>query len=559
MQLETPHRLNLPDSGLMYPSVILCTLNAKYIHASLGLRYLIANMPRYAGIALAARTKLVEFTLSKKINDMVNELLTQLGPVQDRQTQVVGLGVYIWNIHQTTELVRELKAVRPDLKIVLGGPEVSHETESQEIVRLADHVITGWGDVSFPKLCKALIEGPQPLMKIIVGEQPELDQIELPYKAFTDEDLANRVLYVEASRGCPFKCEFCLSSLDKTAWSFDTPLFLAELEALYLRGARHFKFVDRTFNLKLETSLKILQFFLDRLPKEGDEPLFVHFEVIPDHLPARLKELIAQFPPGVLQFEVGIQTFNEEVQQRISRRQDNVQTEANLRWLLSSSHAHLHTDLIFGLPGESMESFAKGFDRLVEIGPQEIQLGILKRLRGTPLARHTEKFEMVYDSQAPYVVRQTQHLSQTDLERFTRMAKFWDLVANSGRFKQSLPLILEPTAPKHSSFWSFMNFSDELWLRFGRSYGLSPEELVDAVFDHLSVKAGFDQERVREKLRLDYLASGAKGAPKCLSLVRSTQKTRRAQLFAAERERRLVHEQPKHSSSLAQRQRRHDQ
>jgi len=540
------------------PSIILCTLNAKYIHASLGLRYLLANMPRHASQDLAKRTRLVEFTLSKRTDDMVNELLAHLGSPKHGQTQVIGFGVYIWNIVQTTDLVRELKLLRPDLKIVLGGPEVSHETQSQEIVELADHVITGWGDVSFPKLCQALIEGPKPLMKVIVGEQPGLEQIELPYKAFTDEDLANRVLYVEASRGCPFKCEFCLSSLDKTAWGFETSRFLQELDALYLRGARHFKFVDRTFNLKLETSLKILQFFLDRLPQTGDAPLFVHFEVIPDHLPPRLKDLIAQFPPGVLQFEVGIQTFNEEVQHLISRRQDNVQTEANLRWLLTSSHAHLHTDLIFGLPGESMESFAKGFDRLVEIGPQEIQLGILKRLRGTPLARHTEKYEMVYDSNAPYVVRQTQVLSREDLERFTRLAKFWDLVANSGRFKQTLPLILKPTAPKHSSFWSFMNLSEALWHRFGRSHGLSPEELVDAIFDHLSVKAGLDQEVLRDTLRQDYVSSGAKGAPKSLPRLRSSQKIRRAQLLAAERERRLSLEQPKPLKSLAQRQRRHE-
>ena len=549
---------NLSDSTALSPSIILCTLNAKYIHASLGLRYLLANMPRHASDELAKRTRLLEFTLSKKTNDMVTEILAQLGPMQLGQTQVIGFGVYIWNIVQTTDLVRELKVVRPELKVVLGGPEVSHETDLQEIVGLADHVITGWGDVSFPKLCKALIEGPKPLMKIIVGEQPELDQIELPYQAFTDEDLANRVLYVEASRGCPFKCEFCLSSLDKTAWAFETTRFLQELDTLYQRGARNFKFVDRTFNLKLETSLKILQFFLDRLAREDEAPLFVHFEVIPDHLPPRLKDMIAQFPPGVLQFEVGIQTFNEEVQKLISRRQDNVQTEENLRWLLSSSEAHLHTDLIFGLPGESMESFAKGFDRLVEIGPQEIQLGILKRLRGTPLARHTEKYEMVYDASAPYVVRQTQALSAQDLEAFTRMAKFWDLVANSGRFKQTLSLILEPSAPKHSRFWSFMALSEALWVRFGRSYGLSPEELVDAIFEHLTLHAGLDQETVRDKLRQDYASSGAKGAPKCLSLIRSSQKIRRAQLLAAQREKRLSPEQPKPLTSLSQRQRRHE-
>ena len=529
---SAPIPLQLQSLESQAPSIVLCTLNAKYIHASLGLRYLLANMSRHASQALADRTQLMEFTLSRKTKEMVEELLGLLGPEQEGSVQIIGFGVYIWNIHQTTELVRKLKEARPSLKIVLGGPEVSHETEGQEIVQCADHVITGWGDVSFPKLCKALIDGPQPLMKIMVGEQPDLDQIELPYKAFTDQDLAHRVLYVEASRGCPFKCEFCLSSLDKTAWGFETQKFLSELASLYDRGARHFKFVDRTFNLKLETSIEILQFFLDRLARNDGSGVFVHFEVIPDHLPDRLKALIAQFPPGVLQFEVGIQSFNVEVQKLISRRQDNAQTEANLRWLLTSSHAHLHTDLIFGLPGESMDSFAKGFDRLVDIGPQEIQLGILKRLRGTPLSRHTVEHGMVYDSNAPYVVRQTQLLSADDVARFTRMAKFWDLIANSGRFKKTMPLILQPRAPQFSKFWSFMLLSDALWTRFGRSYGLSPEELLDAVFEHLSHGCGEDAHQLKTLLREDYESSGARGAPKCLSAIRTSEKDRRANLMA---------------------------
>ncbi|MEY3888498.1 MAG: Ribosomal protein methylthiotransferase RimO, partial [Pseudomonadota bacterium] len=283
------------------------------------------------------------------------------------------------------------------------------------------------------------------------------------------------------------------------------------------RGARNFKFVDRTFNLKIDASVQILQFFLDKLKEPDVDGLLVHFEVIPDHLPDKLKSLIAQFPPGVLQFEVGIQSFNETVQKLISRRQDNVQTEANLRWLINASNAHLHTDLIFGLPGETIDSFAQGFDRLLAIGPQEIQLGILKRLRGTPIARHTASFEMVYDDQPPYVVRQTKDLEALTLQRFTRMAKYWDLVANSGRFKLSLPLLLKPAAPHNSSFWSFMNFSDDLWQRTSKTYGLTPEALVDAVFLYLTEILGLPVETARASLLQDYVASGARARPNCLA------------------------------------------
>ena len=490
--------------------IVLCTLNAKYIHASLGLRYLLANMGE-----LRHDTALREFTIARKPQEVADELLA-LNP------RVIGFGVYIWNVTQTCAVVRLLKQQRPDIKIVLGGPEVSHEVAEQaatpqSIVNLADHVITGWGDVSFPKLCRALLYGPQPLMKIIAGEQPPLDQIALPYTEYSEVDLAHRVLYVEASRGCPFKCEFCLSSLDKTAWAFDLERFLAELDTLYQRGARTFKFVDRTFNLKIDASIRILQFFLDKLAKTEEKGnLFVHFEVIPDHLPDKLKEKIAEFPPGVLQFEIGIQSFNVEVQQRISRRQDNVKTAANISWLVDHSNAHLHTDLIFGLPGESLQSFAEGFDRLYALKPHEIQLGILKRLRGTPIARHTVEHGMVYGAAPPYAVQQTSLISAQEMQRFTRLARYWDLIANSGRFAQTLTQLLSVSHHSYSPFHAFLDLSDWLWHHTQTTGHLTPEVLVDALFDYLTTEAGVDAMQAREWLLADYLKSGARASPSAL-------------------------------------------
>jgi hypothetical protein len=479
--------------------IVLCTLNAKYIHASLGLRYLLANMGN-----LAPHTVLREFTVRRKSQEVVDELLA-LSP------GVIGFGVYIWNVTETTAVARMLKKARPGVKIVLGGPEVSHEWAEQAIFQLADHLITGWGDVSFPKLCQALLHGPQPLMKVIAGEQPELDQIALPYDQYSDADLAHRLLYVEASRGCPFKCEFCLSSLDKTAKAFPLDAFLGAMESLYRRGARNFKFVDRTFNLKIDTSVRILQFFLDRLTQD----LFVHFEVIPDHLPDRLKALIAQFPPGVLQLEVGIQTFNVEVQQRISRHQDNDKTVANLAWLVERSQAHLHTDLIFGLPGESLDSIAAGFDRLYAVRPHEIQLGMLKRLRGTPISRHTTAHGMVYEVHPPYTVMQTAVLDADTVRRLIRTARYWDLVANSGRFSATLPALLQGD----SAFAAFLAWSDWLWRSTATTQGLTPEDLVDALFDYLSTQRAIPVEEARAMLLSDYVASGARAKPMSLRAV----------------------------------------
>jgi len=498
------------DNTAMAYRIVLATLNAKYILASLGLRYLLANMARHGGEDLRAHTSLHEFTIHRPAQEVVDALLLALG---DAKVQIVGLGVYIWNVQQTAEVVRLLTAQRPQATVVLGGPEVSHELETQDIVQWADHVITGWGDVSFPKLCRALVHGPRPLMKVIAGEQPALEQLVLPYAEYSDADLAHRVLYVEASRGCPFKCAFCLSALDKTAWAFELEPFLAAMAVLYQRGARTFKFVDRTFNLKVEASARILQFFLDRLADNPSAPLFAHFELVPDQLPDRLKALIAQFPPGVLQFEIGIQSFNPEVQARIQRRQDNGKTEANVRWLRSDSQAHLHTDLIFGLPGETWQSFAQGFDRLHALQPHEIQLGILKRLRGTPLARDCQADSgMVFDALPPYTVRQTDVVSAAELLAFGRLARYWDLVANSGRFAHTLPLLLQGA----SSFESFAEWSCWLWRSGGTTQGITPEQLVDRLMEYLTAERGLPEDVVRAALLADYTASGARSTPDAL-------------------------------------------
>ncbi|MGV8804833.1 MAG: DUF4080 domain-containing protein [Polaromonas sp.] len=501
------------------PAIVIATLNAKYIHASLGLRCLLANMDTHGGAGLRERTQLREFVIQQRPAQIVEDLLA-LKP------QVIGLGVYIWNVLETTQVVRLLKALRPDIRLVLGGPEVSHETGEQEICRLADHVITGWGDVSFPKLCRALLDGPQPLMKVIAGEQPALSELALPYGDYTDDDLAKRLLYVEASRGCPFKCEFCLSALDKTAWAFELDRFMAEMARLYERGARNFKFVDRTFNLKVDFSVRILQFFLDRMT--GDDgrvqaapELFVHFEVVPDSLHERLKALIAQFPAGSLQFEVGIQSFNPEVQQRISRRQDNLKTAENLRWLVSQSQAHVHADLIFGLPGETLASFAEGFDRLHALAPHEIQFGILKRLRGTPIARHSADFAMVYDPQPPYTILQNSTVDFATLQRIQRFARYWDMLANSGRFGQTMRLLLTPG----SAFGHFLNFSDWLWQTTGKTHEFALEKLVDLLHEHLTAVRGLEGDAVRAALLLDYRASGARGRPHCLAELLGVERT----------------------------------
>lgn len=469
--------------------ILLATINARHVHAALGLRCLRANMGR-----LRDDTFIREFVLGDRPADIAERLLAE-------KPSIIGFGVYIWNVEDTTRLVAMLKQVAPEVVVVVGGPEVSHEVDGQRICQLADYVVTGWGDVTFPQLCADIVAGNRPAEKIHAGKQPPLAELALPYREYSDNDIARRFIYVEASRGCPFKCEFCLSALDKTAWPFDLQRFLGELQILHERGVRHFRFVDRTFNLKVDTSLAILGFFLERM----SDDLFIHFELIPDHLPEKLKAAILRFPSGHLHFEVGIQTWDEAVQARISRRQNNALAEANLRWLREESQALIHVDLIAGLPGEDLSTFGRGFDRLHALRPHEIQVGILKRLRGAPIARHTESHQMRYSPDAPYAVLATDALDFNEVQRVVRFARYWDLIGNSGRFHRSLPLLLAD-AP----FARFMAFADWLYRNTAKTHEFSLEKLCGYLHDFL-IAGGADATVVAAAVAEDFEASGARG------------------------------------------------
>jgi radical SAM superfamily enzyme YgiQ (UPF0313 family) len=492
------------------PDIVLTTLNARYVHASFGLRYLRANLGESR-----ERSIILEFEASQRTTDVLEQILA-------RSPRVVGIGVYIWNAPQSLQLVAELKRVRPDITVVLGGPEVSHETELQEICRIADYVITGEADLAFAELCGQILSNRRPLLRIIKAELPKFEgagvrgqgsektsgnssltpipyppsAVFLPYDEYTDTDLAQRVIYVEASRGCPFSCEFCLSSLDVPVRNVPLEPFLLEMTKLFDRGCRQFKFVDRTFNLNLNFAKSILQFFLDRY-----EPgLFVHFEMVPDRLPEGLREIIRKFPTGSLQFEVGIQTFAPIVEKLISRRQDHTRLEDNLRWLRAETGVHVHADLIVGLPGEDVASFGRGFDKLVALGPQEIQVGILKRLRGTPITRHDDEWGMVYSPTPPYEVLQTKLVSFAEMQRMRRFSRYWDLVANSGSFVTALRLLLGDRP-----FERFMALNDWLFEKSGgRTHAIALHTLAELLFEHLTESRGVDRTVVADAIVADF-------------------------------------------------------
>jgi len=474
-------------------NIILCTLNARYIHASLGARYLLANMGDLRPI-----TRLIEHTINNRPIDIVEDLL-------QHQPSIIGLSVYIWNVEETLQVVKLLKAVSPETVIILGGPEVSYEVDEQAITSLADFIIIGQGDMAFADTCRQILNNTPPLQKIIRPAPFSLSNIQLPYAEYNDDDIANRIIYVEASRGCPFKCEFCLSSLDKTVYPFDLDLFLVEMQTLFNRGVRSFKFIDRTFNLKIATSIRIMEFFLDKM---AEDQVYLHFELIPDHLPEKLKAVLQRFPEHSLQFEIGIQSFSPDIQTLISRKQDNNKTIDNLRWIRQHTHAHIHTDLIIGLPNETVDSFAEGFNALVALNPHEIQVGILKRLRGTPIIRHTDDYDMRYSPTAPYSILSNSLIDFSTMQQLKRFARYWDIIANSGRFKFSKELLLGDSA-----FESFLTLTNWLHQESGQTHKISLERMFTLLYRAMTEVLQRDVDTTIEVLLQDYAASGLKGKP----------------------------------------------
>jgi radical SAM superfamily enzyme YgiQ (UPF0313 family) len=446
-------------------------MNARYSHTSLGLRWLAGNLG-----PLRERALIEEFTIQDDAPVIIERLLAH-------DPLIVGLGVYIWNVELATEVVQVLKQVRPGVTVVIGGPEVSHEYAGRPIFEAADYLVRGEGETAFRELCQAILSGRPPVEKVHETiPATALEQVILPYDLYTDEDIAQRLLYVEASRGCPFRCEFCLSSLDPEVREFPLPPLLEALDLLIARGSRAFKFVDRTFNLSLRRMEALQQFFLERW-REG---MRLHFEIVPDRLSDHMIDLLKAFPAGGLHLEVGVQTFCPDAQSAISRRQDLERTELVLRLLRTETGALLHADLVAGLPCETMESFGQGVDRLLALAPQAIQLGILKRLPGAPIARHVVPHRMVFASRPPYEVMQTDTMSFEELQELKRIARYFDLFYNSGNFSNTLPLLWQ-SGP--SSFGAFRELSEFLWGTLGRTHQIPLTKQAELLYAFLASRA----------------------------------------------------------------------
>lgn len=409
---------------------ILTTLNAKYIHTSLALRWLyVANKDRFD-------ISFKEYTIKEQVEKVARELL-------DSGSDVIGISVYIWNVEQTRELISLLKAEKPELIIILGGPEVMYEPDFFLHNWNIDYVIGGEGEFVLGELLTAIgtgyateikgVSSCDHISKVIVqADLEKLASLPSPYMLEEDrEDMKNRMVYFETSRGCPYQCQYCLSSLEKGVRYYPKEYILENLGYMIDNGAKQIKFLDRTFNLNKEHTHTVFDFLIENYrPK-----LSCQFEVYADLLKDEtIDYLNTNLSKDFFRFEIGIQSTYEPTNIAVRRRQDFPLLAGNVKKIMDGGKIDLHLDLIAGLPYETLERFIKSFNDVFSLGAKEVQLGFLKMLRGTNLRKQAAQYGYKYDEQAPYEIECNTDISRQELDRIHdaehALEKFW----NSGRF-----------------------------------------------------------------------------------------------------------------------------
>lgn len=415
--------------------VLLSTLNAKYIHSSLALRYLAAFV-RCSGRAVTVR----EYTVN-------NGLLEILGDVYSCQAQVIGLACYIWNIEASLQLVGLVKKVRPEVIVVLGGPEVSYQPRDVLAANPAvDYIIQGEGEAALDFLLDALTKGRtvqgipglayRDGSKIIVDTPqtvPVLDEIPFPYTQEEMPSLKDKIIYYETSRGCPFSCQYCLSSVTAGVRFLSQERVLRDLRFFIEHDVRQVKFVDRTFNARKEHYFPILKFLAAQPCRTN-----FHFEIAADIWDQEVVEFLGEVPAGRFQFEIGIQSTHEQTLKAIKRHNNWGRIVENVNRLRSYGNIHLHLDLIVGLPYEDITVFAKSFNDVYCLQPDMLQIGFLKLLKGSGIREDSARHGYIAMDNAPYEVLANHYLNYEQVRKLKILEEVFEQVYNSGRFKYSL-------------------------------------------------------------------------------------------------------------------------
>ncbi|GAX89875.1 B12-binding domain-containing radical SAM protein [Effusibacillus lacus] len=480
-------------------NILLTTLNAKFVHSSLALRYLRSYAEPYF-----PDIRLMEYT----INDLSDKIAAD---IYKNKPDVVGFSCYIWNIQETVSVIKHLKKVLPEVKIVLGGPEVTYETRPfMEQHPYVDFVVAGEGEQTFLELLQALAQGrgAEGIQGVVyrdgdmIRENPprpmlaDLNAIPSPYQDRLEE-LENRIVYFECSRGCPFKCQYCLSSIEDGVRFFEMERVKRDLKRLIDAGVRQIKFVDRTFNIHKQYALEIFQFLI-----ANRKDTTFHFEITADILKPEIVDFLNEnAPKGLFQFEIGVQSTNDLTNALVQRRQNFGKLSNTVTKIRQGGKIHQHLDLIAGLPEEDYMSFRKTFNDVYALKPDELQLGFLKMLKGVGVKIRAADHGYVWSEEPPYEIYCNNVLSYEDVLRLKGIEDILERYSNSHKFDVSLPYIMAQEFDTPFDF--FEQFADYWEDNCLFKVGHRLKALYEHLHAFLEARKSQQLPVIRELLKLD--------------------------------------------------------
>ncbi len=482
--------------------VVIACLNSKYIHASLAPWCLLSGVREYCTLPVEANV--LESTINSDINTFAEQIMKE-------NPAVVSFSSYIWNIEKTLELCAILKE-EINCKIILGGPEVSYRAKNVlENFPFVDFVLSGEGEKSFPLFLDTYsnkgdlknVSGLSFREKENIVTIPEEECTETPPSPYNEEffgNLKGRISYIETSRGCPYRCAFCLSGRCSPLRFFNIEQVKNDILKLAVSGTKTIKFVDRTFNAKADRANEILEFILSNYGTRIPEGTCFHFEIAGDILKEKTMKILSKAPKGVFQLEIGMQSFNEDTLRAINRKTDTQKLIENIKKLISFGNMHIHIDLIAGLTGEDIKSFERSFNIGYSLKANMLQMGFLKLLYGADMRENKDKYPCEFNENPPYEVTSTPWLSYEEIQKLKRCEDALERMYNSGRFLFTLDYLLSECG--FTPFKLFMDFGNEI---DGNKMSLSDY----AIHIYYYFKEFTDSERLRETLICDLISSSS--------------------------------------------------
>ncbi len=500
--------------------VLLCALNAKYIHSSLAPWMLRAQALAH-GFA-AKEVMVVEGTINQSDAALVEMIVA-------RRPDVVGFSAYIWNIQTIWRLLPLIKRALPNAVILLGGPEVSYNScDVLKELSEVDSIVAGEGEEAFLQLLEHWqgLREKKDVANLVWRDggqivsnttAPPISALPFPYDSGYLAALGGRIAYAETARGCPFACTFCLSGTDESARFFPLDETKAVLLQLAQSGSRTIKLVDRTFNCNPKRAYDIFAFLIET-QKDGHIPEGVcfHFEVGADLFDEHTLAMLQTAPAGLFQMEAGIQSFHAPTLEAIRRKTDITRLSANLRRILAMGNIHLHIDLIAGLPLEDLDTFAQSFNMAFAIRPHMLQLGFLKLLHGSFIRKQVADFGYRYSFLPPYEVSSSRWLTEDDVMLLHRVEDVVERMYNSGRFWDTIEYVLEATGL--SAFALFKNMADYLSKTVCSTKGISKRDYAEHIYRHFAAAAGVESQKLRDAMVCDWLRSSDGHLPRCLQV-----------------------------------------